>query len=96
LVAATGCFVEIGGMITKIQKWGNSLAVRIPRSVALDTHLSSGNAVDLAVQDGRIVIAPARRPRFRLDELLRGVTARNRHGESETGPAVGREAWIPV
>jgi len=80
-------------MITKVQKWGNSLAVRIPRSVAQDTHLSSGNSVDVAVQDGRIVIAPARRPRFRLDELLKGVTTQNRHHESDSGIAVGREAW---
>jgi antitoxin component of MazEF toxin-antitoxin module len=39
------------------------------------------------------VIVPARRPRFRLDELLRGVTAQNRHHESDSGGAVGREAW---
>jgi antitoxin MazE len=80
-------------MITKVQKWGNSLAVRIPRSVAQDTHLSSGNSVDVAVQDGQIVIAPARRPRFRLDELLKGVTMQNRHLESDSGMAVGREVW---
>ncbi len=80
-------------MITKVQKWGNSLAVRIPRSVAQDTHLSSGNSVDVAVQDGQIVIAPARRSRFRLDELLKGVTPQNRHLESDSGIAVGREAW---
>ena len=80
-------------MITKVQKWGNSLAVRIPRPVAQDTHLSSGNSVDVVVQDGQIVIAPARRPRFRLDELLKGVTTQNRHLESDSGIAVGREAW---
>lgn len=80
-------------MITKIQKWGNSLAVRIPRSVAQDTHLNSGKMVDLAVRDGQIVIVPARRIRFRLDELLKGVTTRNRHAEAVTGAAVGREAW---
>jgi antitoxin component of MazEF toxin-antitoxin module len=39
------------------------------------------------------VIAPARRPRFRLDELLKGVTTQNRHLESDSGSAVGREAW---
>lgn len=80
-------------MITKIQKWGNSLAVRIPRSVAQDTHLSSGKAVNMAVQDGRIVIAPMLRPRFRLHELLKGVTPRNRHAEAITGAVIGREAW---
>ena len=80
-------------MITKIQKWGNSLAVRIPRSVAHDTHLSSGNAVDVTVEDGEIVIARARQSIFRLDDLLKGVTARNRHPETGTGSAVGQEAW---
>ncbi len=80
-------------MITKIQKWGNSLAVRIPRSVAQDTHLSSGNPVNMVVQDGLILITPAKRQRFRLDELLNGVTAQNLHSECDIGVAVGREAW---
>ena len=80
-------------MITKVQKWGNSLAVRIPRSVAQDTNLSSGAAVTMAVQDGEFVIASARHPRFRLDELLKGVTTRNRHAETVAGSPVGREAW---
>lgn len=80
-------------MITKIRKWGSSLAVRIPRAVAHDTHLSSGKTVDMAVQDGRIVITPAQRPFFRLDELLKGVTVQNRHAAVHTGTAVGRESW---
>lgn len=80
-------------MITKVQKWGNSLAVRIPRAVAEDTRLGSGKAVEVTVRDGRIVIAPAHRQHFRLDDLLKGVTARNRHAEVGTGAAVGREVW---
>lgn len=80
-------------MITKVQKWGNSLAVRIPRSVAEDTQLSSGKTVNLAVHDGQIIIAPARQQRFRLNDLLRGVTAQNRHAEVATGNAVGQEMW---
>lgn len=81
-------------MITKIQKWGNSLAVRIPRSVAEDTQLSSGKTVNLAVHDGQIVIAPApQQRRFKLHDLLRGVTTRNRHAEVATGNSVGQEAW---
>lgn len=80
-------------MITKVQKWGNSLAVRIPRSVAADTQLSSGKTVNLAVRDGQIVIAPARQQQFRLNDLLRGVTPRNRHAEVAAGNAVGQEAW---
>lgn len=80
-------------MITKVQKWGNSLAVRIPRSVAEDTQLSSGKTVNLAVRDGQIVIAPTRQRRFKLNDLLRGVTTRNRHAEITTGNAGGQEAW---
>jgi len=80
-------------MMTKVQKWGNSLAVRIPRSVAEDTQLSSGKTVNLAVQDGQIIIAPTRQKQFRLNDLLRGITARNRHAEIATGNTVGQEAW---
>jgi len=80
-------------MITKVQKWGNSLAVRIPRSVAEDTHLGSGKAVEIVARDGQIVIAPARRRQFRLDDLIKGITAKNRHTEIHTGGAVGQEAW---
>jgi len=80
-------------MIAKIQKWGNSLAVRIPRSVAEDTELSSGSAVNMAYRDGQIIIAPVRRQRYCLNDLLKRVTSRNRHNEIETGSAVGQEAW---
>lgn len=80
-------------MITKVQKWGNSLAVRIPRSLAEDTQLSSGKTVNVAIHDGKIVIAPTRQRRFKLNDLLRGVTTQNRHAEIATGNAVGQEAW---
>lgn len=80
-------------MITKVQKWGNSLAVRIPRSVAEDTQLSLGAAVNLVSHDGQIVIAAARQRKFRLNDLLKGVTSRNRHAEVVTGKAVGQEVW---
>ena len=80
-------------MITKVQKWGNSLAVRIPKSVAEDTQLTAGKAVSLASHEGRIVIAAVRQRRFKLNDLLKGVTSRNRHGEVFTGNAVGQEMW---
>ena len=80
-------------MITKVQKWGNSLAVRIPRSVAEDTQLKLGEAVNMATHDGRIVIATVRQQKFKLNDLLKGVTSRNRHEEVATGNAVGREVW---
>jgi len=80
-------------MITKVQKWGNSLAVRIPRSVAEDTHLKPGESVNLASHDGQIVIAAVRQQRFKLADLLKEVTSRNKHEEIVTGNPVGLEAW---
>ncbi|MGD9874852.1 MAG: AbrB/MazE/SpoVT family DNA-binding domain-containing protein [Kiritimatiellia bacterium] len=80
-------------MQTKIQKWGNSLAVRIPKAFVKETQLAYGSPVDLAVDDGRIVINPHPEPHYSLDDLLTGVTKRNLHSEVETGAAVGREVW---
>jgi antitoxin MazE len=80
-------------MQTKIQKWGNSLAVRIPTAFVRETHVAYGTTVDLSVDDGRIVIDPHTEPEYRLEELLKGVTKRNRHAEVDTGAAAGQEAW---
>ncbi|NQU39814.1 MAG: AbrB/MazE/SpoVT family DNA-binding domain-containing protein [Lentisphaerae bacterium] len=80
-------------MQTKIQKWGNSLAVRIPAAFVKEAHVAYGTDVDLSVIDGKIVIEPHTEPEYRLEDLLKGVTRRNVHTEIETGDAVGREAW---
>jgi antitoxin MazE len=80
-------------MMAKIQKWGNSLAVRIPKSIAEDTHLSYGKSIDMAVREGRIIIEPSRKQRFKLNDLLRGVTSQNKHAEISSGDAVGGEVW---
>ena len=80
-------------MLTKIQKWGNSLGLRIPKSFASEASVEAGSTVDIAIQDGDLVVRPVRRPRYTLAELLRDVNARNRHEEVATGEPVGREAW---
>ena len=79
-------------MQTKIQKWGNSLAVRIPKAFVKEARVAYGTSVDLSVDDGKIVIAPHAEPEYRLEDLLKGVTKHNIHAEVETGNAVGREA----
>ena len=79
-------------MRVQVQKWGNSLALRIPKPFAQDVGVGAGTVVDVSVSKGRLIAAPVTR-RVRLDNLLRRVTKRNLHGETETGPAVGREAW---
>ena len=78
-------------MQTKIQKWGNSLAVRIPKAFVKEAHVAYGTSVDLTVDDGKIVIDPHPEPEYRLEDLLKGVTRRNVHAEVRTGEAVGRE-----
>jgi len=80
-------------MQTKIQKWGNSLGLRIPRSFASEAQVEEGTTVDLSVQNGRLLIRPLRVRRFALNGLLRRVNGKNLHGEVSTGRSVGREAW---
>ena len=80
-------------MRTKIQKWGNSLAVRIPSAFVKEAHVAYGTAVDLSIDAGKIVIDPHVEPEYSLEDLLNGVTTRNTHAEVKTGDAVGREVW---
>ena len=80
-------------MLTKIQKWGNSLGLRIPKAFAAEASVEAGSTVDIAIEDGDLVIRPVRRPRYSLQELLRGINARNRHEAASTGEPVGREVW---
>jgi antitoxin MazE len=80
-------------MKTHVQKWGNSLAVRIPKSFALEAGLHANTAVELSLVDGAIVVQPVAPPALSLEELLRGITDDNLPGEWETGPAVGKEVW---
>jgi antitoxin MazE len=80
-------------MIATVQKWGNSLAVRIPKTVAQDIHLRTGSSVDLTVRDGTLIVEPKARKTYRLAQLLKQVSKRNLHAEVETGGPIGNEAW---
>ena len=80
-------------MLTKVQKWGNSLGLRIPRSFAVDARVEAGSTVDISVAKGGLMVRPLRRPRYVLSELLKKVSARNLRAEVAAGDPVGREAW---
>ena len=80
-------------MQTKIQKWGNSLAIRIPKSFALDINLKQDELVDLSVDESKIVITPIGGKKYSLEELLKGVSKNNLHGEIDTGSPIGKEIW---
>lgn len=80
-------------MTATVSKWGNSLALRIPAGVAKALDLKEQTAVEMNVEDGRLIVRPVARRRYDLDTLLRGVTPENRHDEISTGARVGNEVW---
>lgn len=80
-------------METRVQKWGNSLALRIPKPLAVQIGLEPNSPVELSLRGKELVIEPVRSPGLKLDDLLADVTEFNLHGEVETGPAVGNEVW---
>ena len=77
----------------RVSKWGNSLAIRIPRAVAKEARLNEGDrlALDFA-RDGCIILRPTHR-KYELAELVSRITSRNRHRETDWGPAQDRESW---
>ena len=80
-------------MRVRVQKWGNSLALRIPKSFATETALDPGAEVDLTVEGGRLVITPLEPVPYSLEDLLAGISSSNLHGEQDTGESVGAEVW---
>lgn len=80
-------------MRTRVQKWGNSLALRIPKSFAAEVGLQKEAPVEISLADGGLVIRPVAEPKLTLKRLLARVTKENLHHEVDTGPAVGKEAW---
>ena len=80
-------------MKSRVRKWGNSLALRIPKSFAIEIGLQNETPVEVSLADGKLVIAPVAKPKPTLKQLLAKVTEENLHHEVDTGHAVGKEAW---
>lgn len=82
-------------MITRIQKWGNSQGLRLPKAVLAGADIAVGDEVDVAVEDGVLVIRPVRRVRGKHDlaDLVRRLPRGRRHREVDWGPPRGREVW---
>ena len=81
-------------MPTQISKWGNSLAIRIPKDVALAAGLAEGDAVEVsALADGLNIRRSKARPRYDLEQLMAGVTEDNLPGEIDWGTPRGGEVW---
>jgi antitoxin MazE len=79
-------------MKTSVQKWGNSLAVRIPRNITNDTKVFEGSRVNIMVENGNIILSPETNE-YSLKELLKKITNESIHSEISTGEAVGGEVW---
>ncbi len=77
-------------MFARIAKWGNSLGVRVPKDIASRLGLTEGTQVDISAEDGRIVIT-ATRPRYKLEDLLVGMTPEAMSDAFDWGPDKGRE-----
>lgn len=84
-------------MKVAFQKWGNSLALRVPKAFADEIGARDGKPAEMTVTNGKLVIEIAqtrrRKRRYLLDELVAGITPDNRHDEIGWGPPVGKEAW---
>ena len=80
-------------MHVRVQKWGNSLAVRIPKPLAEDAEVREGTLLNLAVSEGKVVATPVHKKKYSLKQLLAKVTRKNLHAEVDFGPSVGRETW---
>lgn len=80
-------------MRSRVQRWGNSLALRIPRAFAVETSMDHGSEVELTLEDGRLVVTPLTEQVYSLAELLALVRPENLHSEIDTGPPMGNEVW---
>ena len=80
-------------MVSRAQKWGNSLAVRIPKAFADEMNLAENSSIRMMLKDGALIITPGDERTWSLEELLAGVTEENIHGEWETGEPAGKEPW---
>ena len=79
-------------MQTKVQKWGNSLAIRLPPTLAREMGLSNQSIVELSWRYDQVILRPVKSS-FTLEQLVAGITNDNLHGEVDTGAPVGKESW---
>jgi len=82
----------LAGAKVQLVKWGNSQAVRIPKSILEQSNLREGEELEIRVENGYIWLEPVRR-RPTLEALVKKITPENRHGEQDWGKPVGNEVW---
>ena len=80
-------------MRTHLKKWGNSLALRIPKAFAIEIGLKQDSPIELSLENDQLVIKPVAEIPLTLEQLLARVTEDNLHEEIKTGESVGKEVW---
>ena len=80
-------------MTSRVRKWGNSLALRIPKPLAAEAGLKENSMVELTLCQGGLIISRSAQPTVNLDDLLAKVTKKHLHAEADTGLASGAEIW---
>ena len=80
-------------MVTNIQKWGNSLAFRIPRAFAQEVNVRQGSKVNLSLVEGRLIVTPVLKPPRKFRDLLKKINKHNIHHEQDFGQRMGNELW---
>ena len=80
-------------MYGKIQKWGNSQAIRLPKTVLEEAALYENDNVEIKVQEGSIVITPTNRRHKTLKERIAGYDGKYPSNEWDTGKPKGKEVW---
>ena len=80
-------------MRVKVQKWGNSIALRIPKAFANQISIQSGSSVDLSIHDGKLIIEPISQEEYNFEALISEVKESNLHKEYDNDEPKGREIW---
>ncbi|MFK5976529.1 MAG: AbrB/MazE/SpoVT family DNA-binding domain-containing protein [Sulfurovum sp.] len=78
-------------MTVAIKKWGNSLALRIPKDIAQTLHIENNSTLELSIKEGALIIEPQKSTD--LESLVSQINDKNLHNEINTGKAVGNEEW---
>lgn len=80
-------------MRIKIQKWGNSLALRIPKAFAFQSRIRQDEYVNLTLDNNKIIVEPIEEKKYSLEELVSGIKKSNLHREINFGKKIGAEQW---
>ena len=80
-------------MTTKVKMWGNSLGVHIPKHVSEELRLRAGSEVQVSLKGKVVTIKPVQEKKETLQDLVKGITKKNRHEETDWGYPIGKELW---